>query len=128
YRPAVPSHDPNYGGIPSGGNVGIIKDPLGLHGGPQLVAVTRPIPLGAVHDVALSPDGKLLYASSGTNSVFVFNVEEMLKAVENPQFASQLKKVPVDELQVTRDPVTGADLTSTLDPVTGANLTPAEIA
>src|SRR5262249_13240641 len=54
YFTLVNSHNPYYGGIPSGSTIGIIKDPFT---NPTLVAATRPIPLGFAHDVALSADG-----------------------------------------------------------------------
>jgi len=69
-----------------GGNIGIIKDPLGPN--PQLVAATRPIPDSVANNVALSSDGKYLIASYAIfklgGSAYVFDVEEMIKAIENP--------------------------------------------
>src|SRR4028118_1752613 len=69
-----------------GGNIGIIKDPLGPN--PQLVAATRPIPDSLPNNLALSSDGKYLIASYPTanlgGNAYVFNVEEMIKAIENP--------------------------------------------
>ncbi|TAD94917.1 MAG: DUF4114 domain-containing protein [Oscillatoriales cyanobacterium] len=69
-----------------GGNIGIIKDPLGPN--PQLVAATRPIPDSLTNNLALSSDGKYLIASYPTlnlgGSSYVFDVEEMIKAIENP--------------------------------------------
>jgi hypothetical protein len=69
-----------------GGNIGIIKDPLGPN--PQLVAATRPIPGSLTNNVALSSDDKYLIASYPTQELggnaYVFNVEEMIKAIENP--------------------------------------------
>jgi len=69
-----------------GGNIGIIKDPLGSK--PELVAATRPIPNSLTNNLALSSDGKYLIASYPTEGLggnaYVFNVEEMIKAIENP--------------------------------------------
>jgi hypothetical protein len=69
-----------------GGNIGIIKDPLGPN--PQLVAATRPIPYSLTNNVALSSDDKYLIGSYPTEGLggnaYVFNVEEMIKAIENP--------------------------------------------
>ncbi|MEG4336309.1 DUF4114 domain-containing protein [Microcoleus sp. D3_18_C2] len=69
-----------------GGNIGIIANPLGPN--PQLVAATRPIPGSLTNNVALSSDGKYLIASYPTfglgGSSYVFDVEEMIKAIENP--------------------------------------------
>jgi DNA/RNA endonuclease G (NUC1) len=69
-----------------GGNIGIIKDPFGPN--PQLVAATRPIPGSLTNNVALSSDDKYLIASyptlEGGGNTFVFDVGEMIEAVENP--------------------------------------------
>lgn len=69
-----------------GGNIGIIANPLGPN--PQLVAATRPIPDSLTNNLALSSDGKYLIASYPTinlgGSSYVFDVEEMIKAIENP--------------------------------------------
>ncbi len=68
-----------------GGNIGIIKNPLT---NPRLVAATRPIPGSLPNNVALSSDGKHLIASYPTlnlgGSAYIFDVEEMIKATENP--------------------------------------------
>jgi hypothetical protein len=69
-------------GVRAGSNIGIIKDPLT---NPQLIAATRPIPRGFTTDLVLSNDNKYLYASySGAGSVFVFDVEEIIKTIQNP--------------------------------------------
>ncbi|WP_293308915.1 hypothetical protein [Microcoleus sp. PH2017_10_PVI_O_A] len=69
-----------------GGNIGIIANPLGPN--PQLVAATRPIPGSLTNNLALSSDGKYLIASYPTfglgGSSYVFDVEQMIKAIENP--------------------------------------------
>lgn len=70
-------------GVQAGSNIGIIKDPLGEN--PQLVAATRPIPLGLVTDLALSNDDQYLYASYPLGGgVYIFDVEEMIKTWEHP--------------------------------------------
>ena len=70
----------------SGGNIGIIKDPLGPN--PQLVAATEPVPEHLINNVALSSDGKYLIGSyvhlDGPGQAYVFNVEEIINTVENP--------------------------------------------
>ncbi|PSB39712.1 hypothetical protein C7B69_01790, partial [filamentous cyanobacterium Phorm 46] len=70
----------------SGSNIGIIKDPLGPN--PQLVAATRPIPGGLTNDLVLSNDNKSLFSSypapSSAGSVYAFDVEEMIKTLDNP--------------------------------------------
>src|SRR5262249_24119272 len=100
YVQGVPSHDPNTGGIPGGSNVGIIKDPLGPN--PQLIAATSPISLGGASNLVLSPDERYLYVDfRGVNSVFVFDAALLRTTVENPRYASQLDRVPIDELLST---------------------------
>ncbi|WP_341735970.1 DUF4114 domain-containing protein [Microcoleus sp. CAWBG640] len=72
--------------VRSGGNIGIIKDPLGPN--PQLIGATRPIPETLTNDLVLSNDNKYLYGSypslSGSGSVYAFDVEEMIKTLDNP--------------------------------------------
>ncbi|MBE9123764.1 DNA/RNA non-specific endonuclease [Tychonema sp. LEGE 07199] len=69
-----------------GGNIGIIANPLTPN--PQLVAATRPIPKSLTNNLALSSDGKYLIASYPTTNLggssYVFDVQEMIKAIENP--------------------------------------------
>jgi hypothetical protein len=81
----------------AGGNIGIIKDPLGPN--PQLVAATEPVPEHLTNNVALSSDGKYLIGSyvhlNGPGQAYVFNVEEIIKTVENPD-GKDLTKVAVD--------------------------------
>lgn len=73
-------------GVQAGSNVGIISNPLGDN--PALVAATRPIPFGLTSDLALSNDGKYLYASYlFGGGIYVFDVEEIretLDSLENP--------------------------------------------
>lgn len=70
-------------GVQAGSNIGIIKDPLGDN--PQLIAATRPIPLGFTSDLVLSNDEKYLYASYPTGGgVYVFDVEEIFETIDNP--------------------------------------------
>ncbi len=80
----------------AGGNIGIIKDPLGPN--PQLVAATEPVPEHFTNNVALSSDGKYLIGSyfhlDGSGQACVFNVEEIIKTVENPG-GSDLTEVAV---------------------------------
>jgi len=104
----VPSHDPFIDPIRAGGsNVGIIRDPFDLFPdmtGPKgLVAATRPIPIGLADNLALTPDGKALYvAYRHTDSVFVFDVEQMLTTVEqaiaDADQLDQLDKIHLDDL------------------------------
>jgi hypothetical protein len=82
----------------AGGNIGIIKDPLGPN--PQLVAATEPMPEILTNNVALSSDGKYLIGTyptlGGGGNAYVFNVEEIIKTVENPG-GYDLTKVPVEQ-------------------------------
>lgn len=68
-----------------GGNIGIIKDPLGDN--PQLVGATRPIPGSLTNNVVLSGDDKYLigsYPTLGLNgAAYVFDVEEIIETIEN---------------------------------------------
>lgn len=72
--------------VRSGSNIGIIKDPLGQN--PQLVAATRPIPGALTNDLVLSNDNKSLFSSypppGSAGAVYAFNVEEIIKTLENP--------------------------------------------
>jgi len=72
--------------VRSGGNIGIIKDPLGPN--PQLIAATRPIPEALTNDLVLSNDNKYLYGSypalTGSGSVYAFDVEEIIRTLDNP--------------------------------------------
>jgi len=81
----------------AGGNIGIIKDPLGPN--PQLVAATEPVPEHLINNVALSSDGKYLIGSyvhlDGPGQAYAFNVEEIINTVENPG-GKDLTKVAVD--------------------------------
>ena len=94
------SHDPNYDPRqPGGGNIGIIKDPLGLSGGPTLVAATRPTPLSFPDNLVLSLDGKYLYAGyTGVSAYFVFSVLAILQELNDPHNVPFLDHRPVDDL------------------------------
>lgn len=79
----------------AGSNVGIIKDPLTDRA--QLVAATRPIPNGWTNDLVLSGDDKYLTAVyPGVGSVFMFDVEEIIRTIENPN--GDLTSTPIDEI------------------------------
>ena len=82
----------------AGGNIGIIKDPLGPN--PQLVAATQQIPGALTNNVTLSGDGKYLIGSYPTldlkGNTYVLDVGEIIKTVENPG-GYDLTKVAVDQ-------------------------------
>jgi hypothetical protein len=83
----------------AGGNIGIIQDPLGPN--PKLVAATQQMPELATNNLALSSDGKYLIGSyptlGGNGDAYVFEVEEIIKTVENPG-GYDLTKVGVDKI------------------------------
>ncbi len=82
----------------AGGNIGIIKDPLGPN--PKLVAATQQMPGSLTNNVTLSGDGKYLIGSYPTldlkGNTYVFDVGEIIKTVENPG-GYDLTKVAVDQ-------------------------------
>jgi DNA/RNA endonuclease G (NUC1) len=102
-----------------GGNIGIIKDPLGPN--PKLVGATRPIPGRYTNNVLLSNDDRYLVGSyptkNGDGEVYVFDVEEIIKAIENPeQFFLDGNLLGVDSDgfdEKTKRPATLADLEKT---------------
>ena len=67
---------------PGGGNVGIIRDPLGPS--PQLVAGTRSIPVGFPNDIRLSTDANSLYVTYPFYGLYVYNIPAMIAAVNDP--------------------------------------------
>ena len=79
----------------AGGNIGIIKDPLGPN--PKLVAATEPVPGILTNNVTLSGDGKYLIGSyptlSGGGNAYVFDVGKITEAVENPAYALTTRAV-----------------------------------
>ena len=80
----------------AGSNIGIIKDPLGDN--PKLVAATRPIPGGLTSDLGLSSNDKYLYATyPGIKSTFGFDVEEIIKTVEQTNL-DVLASTPIDDI------------------------------
>ncbi|MBF2017605.1 MAG: beta-propeller fold lactonase family protein [Rivularia sp. T60_A2020_040] len=93
----------------SGSNIGIIADPLTENA--KMVAATRPIPMGLTTDLVLNGgngnggyiDDKFLYAAyPGVNSVFGFDVEEIIDTLEyakaNPNPNIDFTKKPIDEI------------------------------
>ncbi|MHC1770059.1 MAG: putative Ig domain-containing protein [Verrucomicrobiia bacterium] len=93
----IPDHDPNMDPrYPAGGNVGIIADPFGP--APKLVAATRPTPDAFLDNLALSSDSQMLFAGyRGSRAVFVFDVEEIIKTI-NQTSPEQLLAKPVNDL------------------------------
>jgi hypothetical protein len=79
----------------AGGNIGIIQYPLGPN--PKLVAATEPVPGVLTNNVTLSGDGKYLIGSyptlGGSGNAYVFDVEEIIKTVENPAYALKTRAV-----------------------------------
>ena len=101
-----PSHHPNddpFFGLdpyfnprrpPNGGNVGIIRDPLG---NPQLIAATRPINWSVPLHLALSADGKQLFLHNRgfASGVYIYSIEAMLETIKNKSLA-ELAEIPID--------------------------------
>jgi hypothetical protein len=70
-------------GAPVGGNIGVIEDPFGR---PKLIAATAGQFLSMPDGIALSPDGKTLYASfRADNAVRVYDVQKIFAQITNPQ-------------------------------------------
>jgi len=73
----------NFGSYDGKSNVGIIKDALGDN--PQLVALTRRIPFGNTSDVAVSSDGRFLFATyPGIESTLVFDSKKIIETINSP--------------------------------------------
>ncbi|WP_460202278.1 DNA/RNA non-specific endonuclease [Scytonema sp. NUACC21] len=71
-------------GVQAGSNIGIIRDPLGRN--PQLVAATRPIPLGFATDLLLSPDDKYLYVANPNGiGVMTYDIDEIIYTLNHPE-------------------------------------------
>gem|GEM_PF-3421131 len=88
FKQGVPSADPDVSRRdPAGGNVGVIRDPFNLFpsmtGKKGLVAVTRQLPWSNPDNLALSSDGKVLWAAySGIGQVAGYSVDALINAVE----------------------------------------------
>ncbi len=83
----------------AGSSIGIIKDPLN---NPQLIAATKPVPNGYLSGLTLSSDNKYLTASyTLINSTFVYDVEEILKTIDEYKNSfnpfKNLSKTPLEE-------------------------------
>ena len=80
---------------PAGGNIGLIRDPFG---DAELIAATRPIPLGFPDNLVLSPDGSRLFAGyRGSDSVFVFDVQAMMDTLTTYS-STDFTRRPIDDL------------------------------
>ncbi|TVS20372.1 MAG: hypothetical protein EA424_04310, partial [Planctomycetaceae bacterium] len=101
FIPGIPSHDPYFDPLqPGGSNVGIIRDPFGLEGTPQLVAATRPIPVGFADNLVLTPDDRHLFVAYPglPRAVFVYDVREIIDQIESPANAHLLARGPINDL------------------------------
>ncbi|MFN0038823.1 MAG: tandem-95 repeat protein, partial [Burkholderiales bacterium] len=99
YIQGVPSRDPDLSKTnPAGGNVGIIRDPFGIHAGMSgpkgLVAATRMLPYSFPDNLVLSNDGKTLWvAYGGITQAQAYDVDALIKQVEDT-LALPLPAVP----------------------------------
>ena len=91
----VPSFDP------AGSNIGIVADPFT---NPTLVAATRSIPDGFPYDVAVSPDGKYLYATfagipvaGGEGAIMVYNINQIIATLQTAS-SSELQDIGIDTI------------------------------
>jgi DNA-binding beta-propeller fold protein YncE len=92
FTQGVLGRDPALG--PAGGNVGVIKDPLGP--APQLVAATDQVPNSFPDNLVISADGTRLYAAfRSVGVVEAFDVNEIRQTVESAA-ASQLTTTPIN--------------------------------
>ncbi|MDC0935965.1 S8 family serine peptidase [Pirellulales bacterium] len=90
---------------PAGSTIGIIKDPLTVNA--QLVGATRAIPVGFIQDLAVTEDGKYLFATypnipvEGTDSsgaVLVYDIAAIDAAVNNPANATLLNRRGINDI------------------------------
>jgi VCBS repeat-containing protein/YD repeat-containing protein len=83
----------------TGSKVGIVKDPFGLNGAPQILAATTPIPLSFATELKLSSDGQKLYANyRGPGDLLVFDVNALLDKATNPGTGVDYTRRPIDEV------------------------------
>jgi hypothetical protein len=74
---------------PAGSKIGIVANPFT---DPQLVAATRSIPDGFPYDLAVSPDGRYLYASfagihvaGGSGALMVYDINQIIDTIAAQQ-------------------------------------------
>src|SRR5262249_19494158 len=100
FVPGIPTHDPNSAPFTRGGNIGINKAPLGIHGPPQLVAGTVMVPNSFPDNLVLSPDGTQLlaaYRQGLDHGIYVYDVAKLIQTVQNASPAT-LATTPLDQL------------------------------
>ncbi len=96
----LPSHDPNIPPFTAGGNIGIIKDPFGVHGAPQLVAATVMVPNSFPDNLVISPDRTKILAAYRTGldrGIYVYDIAEIIKTV-NLTSTDTLTMTPLDTI------------------------------
>ena len=100
-----------YGGQ-RGDKVGLVRNPFGLNGTPTYLGATTPIEDGLVTSVAVSSDGKRLFASYwGAGEVLVMDTAELIAAGESlAATPRQAERQPLDQVNpnVHITPLTGA--------------------
>src|SRR5207249_2332005 len=89
--------------IDEGSKIALIKDPFGLTGKPEFLGATTPILRGFADSLALSPDGRKLYAGfrgvideEGASGVILFDVSKLENVGESNQ--DDRVKTPLDKL------------------------------
>ncbi len=96
----------------AGDKVGLVRNPFGLNGTPTYLGATTPIEDGLVTSVAVSSDGKRLFASYwGAGEVLVMDTAELIAAGESlAATPSQAERQPLDQVNpnVHITPLTGA--------------------
>ena len=70
-----------------GGKIGVIRDPFGLEGTPELLGVTTPIPDVSIDQIELTADGKQLIANmrnwDGASGILVFDAAGLIDAADS---------------------------------------------
>ena len=81
-----------------GGKVGVIKDPFSSH--PVFLGATSPIEEGSLGSLALSADGKTLYAGltkwEGKSGLLAYNVTNLINWAEQDYQAGTTGRLPID--------------------------------
>ena len=104
--------------VVAGGNVGIIRNPLGdpsdPNAGPRLIAATRGLINGFPGQAAISPDGSLLFVGyQGLHEISAYSIPQIISTIEadkagiNDPTQTALSNLPIDDI-----PPAGSDLSN----------------